>query len=255
MPVSDPADRLQSSVQLIAILIAAAVMQFVPQVSDYLIGTWMVVGLGGAIFLTLMLLTDRAQLWFDPLARLHCILLTAYLVHQFEEHGIDIFGRAYALIGYAQIVIADIGSAPGFTLTPLVIYRSNTLFVWLPFLAALWGNRRFIWPGLAAAGLVLTNAILHIGIAAWRQEYNPGLVTAIVLFVPISLLYFRFVALRCGIGWRGIAGGVLFGTAEHGLLVLRIRYNLGPTMPPVALAVIALAPLIANAIYNRWQRA
>ena len=137
MPVSDPADRLQSSVQLIAILIAAAVMQFVPQVSDYLIGTWMVVGLGGAIFLTLMLLTDRAQLWFDPLARFHCLLLTAYLMHQFEEHGIDIFGRAYALIGYAQTVIAEVGGAPGFTLTPLVIYRTNTLFVWLPFLAAL----------------------------------------------------------------------------------------------------------------------
>ena len=237
------------------ILAAAAVMHFVPQVTDYLLGTWMVVGLGGAIFVSLMLLADRAQLWFDPLARFHCILLTVYLVHQFEEHGIDIFGRAYALIGYAESVIADIGSAPGFTLTPLAIYRTNTLFVWLPFLTALWGNRRFIWPGLAAAGLVLTNAVLHIGLAVWREEYNPGLASAIVLFLPVGVLYFRFVVRCCGVGWQGIAGGVLFGIAEHGLLLLRIRYNLGPTMPPVVLAVIALAPLIANAIYNRWQRA
>lgn len=175
-------------------------------------------------------------------------------MHQFEEHGIDLFGRAYFLITYARNLIGDSAVASGFTLTPLAIYRTNTLFVWLPFLAAVWGHRRFIWPGLAAAGLVLTNGILHIGIALWREEYNPGVGSAIVLFLPVALLYFRFVWRHCGVSWRGIAGGVLFGAAEHALLVLRIRFNLGPSMPPLLLGDIALSPLIANALYNRLRR-
>ena len=230
-------------------------MHFVPPVRDYLVMTWMTVGLGGAVFLSLMLLEDRAQLQLDPLARFHYILLTVYLVHQFEEHGVDLLGRAYSLITYARNVIGDVGTASGFTLTPLAIYRTNTLFVWLPFLAAVWGHRRFIWPGLAAAGLVLTNGILHIGIALWREEDNPGVGSAIVLFLPVALLYFRFVRRHCGIGWQGIAGGVLFGVAEHALLLLRIRFNVSPAMSPVMLGVTALAPLIANALYNRLRGA
>jgi hypothetical protein len=57
------------------------------------------------------------------------------------------------------------------------------------------------------------------------------------------------------VGWRGIADGLLFGAAEHALLLLRMRFNLGPAMPPVALGVIALAPLIVNALYNRLRGA
>ena len=247
--------RQGNPVLLVAILAGAAVMQFVPRVSDYLAMTWMTVGLGGAVFLSLMLLEDRAQPRLDALARFHWILLIVYLVHQFEEHGVDLLGRAYFFITYARTVIGDIGAASGFNLTPLAIYSTNTLFVWLPFLVAVWGHRRFIWQGLAAAGLVLTNGILHIGIALWRQEYNPGVGSAVVLFLPTTLLYFRFVRQNCGVGWRGISGGVLFGAAEHGLLFLRIRFNLGPDMPPVVLSVIALAPLIANVIHKRWRGA
>jgi hypothetical protein len=224
-------------------------------VSDFLVMTWMTVGLGGAVFLSLMLLEDRAQLQLDPLARFHWILLVVYLVHQFEEHGVDLLGRAHFFITYTRDVIRDVGAASGFILTPPAIYRTNTLFVWLPFLVAVWGHRRFIWPGLAAADLILTNGVLHIGVALWREEYNPGVGSAIVLFLPIALLYFRFVRRHCDVAWHGIARGILFGAAEHALLLLRIRFNLGSAVRPAMLGVIALAPLVANALYNRLIRA
>ncbi len=225
-------------------------MHLVPPVGDYLVMTWMIVGLGGAIFLSLLLLSSREQLRLDPLARFHWILLLVYLVHQFEEHGVDLRGRVYFFITYARTVIGDFGDASGFDVTPLAIYRTNTLFVWLPFLVAVWGHRRFLWPGLAAAGLVLGNSILHIGIALWRAEYNPGLGSAIVLFLPVVLLYFRFVRRHCGIGWPGLTGAVLFGAAAHALLLLQIRFNLAPDGPSAALGVLTLAPLLANALYN-----
>lgn len=246
-------EQWRRAVQLLVILVGVAAIQFVQPVTEALLMTWMYVGLGGAVFLTLMLLASPQQLKLDGLARFHWILLIVYLVHQFEEHGVDLLGRSYFFITYAQAVSHDAGAASGFQLTPLAVYRTNTLFVWLPFLAAVWGHRRYLWAGLAAGGLILTNAILHIGLALWRDEYNPGLGTSFALFLPVAFLYFRFLARNCGVSWRGIAGGVLFGMAEHGLLFLRIRFNLAPAMPPMVLGGIALAPLVANALYNQFR--
>jgi hypothetical protein len=251
----NPPDDRQRPLLLLAILAGAALMHGVPQASDYLVTRWMTFGLGGAIFLSLMLLEDWDRPRLDSLARLHWLLLVVYLVHQFEEHGVDLLGRSNFFIAYARNVIGSLGAASGFELTAVAIYRTNTLFVWLAFLVAVWGHQRFLWPGLAAAGLVLTNAILHLGIALWQEEYNPGLASAVVLFLPIALLYFGFVRRHCAVRWRGIAGGVLFGVAAHVLLLLRIRFNLAPAMPPAALGAIALAPLVANAIYNRLRQA
>jgi hypothetical protein len=91
-------EERQRAIQLLAILGASAVMHLVPQVSDYFVTMWMTVGLGGAVFLSLMLLAPRTQLQLDPLTRFHGLLLIAYLVHQFEEHGVDLRGRTYFFI-------------------------------------------------------------------------------------------------------------------------------------------------------------
>ena len=248
--VSDETAR-HSNFFLIVIVASAAVIQLVPQVRDYLVTTWMIVGVGGAAFLSLLLLANWTEQERDRLARVHWILLIVYLAHQFEEHGVDLFGRSYFFITYAQKLIGEIRPGNGFT--PLELYRINTLMVWLPFLTAVWGGRRFIWPGLAAGGLLLGNGIFHAGVALWRAEYNPGLGSAIVLFLPAGLLYFRFVRRHCAIGWTGIASGLLFGAAAHAGIVLGVRFNV-TTGPPAAVSwVFGLAPLIANFLYE-WLR-
>lgn len=247
------ATERRSNLLLIATFAGAAVMHLMPQVRDYLLTTWMVVGLGGAAFLSLLLSQDWAEQERDRLTRFHWFLLIVYLLHQFEEHGVDLLGRRDFFITYAQNVIGEFTPGSGFVLTPLAIYRTNTLVVWLPFLIAAWGGRRFIWPGLAAGGLLLTNGIFHIGVAFWRAEYNPGLGSAIVLFLPVGLLYFRFLRQHCAIGWPGIAGGMLFGAAAHAALLLNILFvRSAPSAG--AFALVALSPLIANLLYDRLQR-
>ena len=84
--VSEATER-HSILLLIVILVGAAVMHFVPQVRDYLMTTWMIVGVGGAAFLSLLLLANWAEQERDCLARFHWLLLTVCRVHQFEEHG------------------------------------------------------------------------------------------------------------------------------------------------------------------------
>jgi uncharacterized protein with HXXEE motif len=252
--VSGETER-HSNFVLIVIVASAAVIQLVPQVRDYLMTTWMIVGLGGAAFLSLLLLADWAEQERDRLARFHWLLLIVYLAHQFEEHGVDLFGRSYFFITYGQNLIGEIRSGSGFFQTPLAIYRTNTLLVWLPFLIAVWGGQRYIWPGLAAGGLLLTNGIFHTGVALWRAEYNPGLGSGIVLFLPAGLLYFRFVRRHCAIGWLGIASGALFGAAAHAALLLGIRFNLRAGPPAAVFWVFGLAPLIANFLYERLRQA
>ena len=77
--VSEATER-HSNLLLIVILVSAAVMHAVPQVREYLLTTWMVVALGGAAFLSLLLLQDWTQQARDRLTRFHWILLIVYLV-------------------------------------------------------------------------------------------------------------------------------------------------------------------------------
>jgi hypothetical protein len=101
--------------------------------------------------------------------------LPVYMFHQWEEHSGDRF-RQYAnrVIGGGREV-----------LTPRATFWINCLGVWGVDLSALY----LAWAIAPAAGLVagylaIVNALLHIGPALRRREYNPGLVTAVVLLLP-----------------------------------------------------------------------
>ncbi len=89
-------------------------------------------------------------------------------------------------------------------------------------------------------------------LALWRAEYNPGVGSAIVLFLPAAFLYFRLLRRHHRVRLHAIAGGILFAAAAHMLLLLRVRFNVGAAVPPVVLGVIALAPLMANVLHS-WR--
>jgi Protein of unknown function with HXXEE motif len=101
------------------------------------------------------------------------VQLPIYMLHQWEEHAGDRFRM------YANRVIGGGREA----LTPTATFWINCLGVWAVDLAALY----LAWAITPAAGLIagylaLVNSLLHIGPALVRREYNPGLVTAVVLF-------------------------------------------------------------------------
>lgn len=231
---------------LIVVAIVFLTINTVPAVVEHLTMRWPDVALGGIIFIGLFLLggfihaPNGAQ---DRVLNFNWVLLFVYLIHQFEEHGVDLFGRVYFFHEYAAAVL----ESRGLELTPASIFRINTLTVWFGFLLAIWGGRRYTWPGLAAAGLVFVNGLFHIGIAVNQSEYNPGLLTAVVLFLPVSVLYFRRIPAMCGHGWRAIAASIAFGIASHALLPTLV----GAGAPLPALVLLAVIPLIANVVWVR----
>jgi hypothetical protein len=71
---------------------------------------------------------------------------------------------------------------------------------------------------LSAYGIPLVNAITHVGGALHDQSYNPGLLTAVVLFLPAGL-WALHVGLQAGIGGRGASAIVLGGVLTHVVLM------------------------------------
>lgn len=105
------------------------------------------------------------------------LLLPAYMIHQFEEHDRDRFRQFFnATIGKGQEV-----------LSPAAVFITNVPGVWgvIAIALALAIKVQIGW-GLLAVYLVLVNAVVHIAHGILFRSYNPGLATAIAIFIPLG---------------------------------------------------------------------
>jgi len=217
---------------------------------------WVMVAAGGAVFAIFMIVSGvRVSTGgeTDALATVGWLMLVSYLLHQFEEHGVDLLGRPYAFMHFVNVVLAERFPDSEISLTELSIYRINTLGVWVPFLLTIWAGRRLPWVGLAAAGLMFANAGLHIGAAMFLKEYNPGVGTAVVLFLPVSLAYFGAARRYAGVSLLAVGGGIAFGVVGHMVLPLVIEETAALAWTPRMMAIFVVmmfAPLVGNIIYR-----
>ncbi|MEM6749735.1 MAG: HXXEE domain-containing protein [Planctomycetota bacterium] len=138
-------------------------------------GAWMDAAL--PVGLLLLLLTfafaPQASWWWIWV----WLQLPVYMLHQWEEHAGDRFRNWVNLkVGRGATL-----------LTPLDVAVINLIGVWCVFavalLLAVWVQPGF---GLIAAYCVLVNAAVHIIAGVKLRSYNPGLLTSVVLFVPVG---------------------------------------------------------------------
>ncbi|MEO0419767.1 MAG: HXXEE domain-containing protein [Pseudomonadota bacterium] len=145
-------------------------------------------------------------------------LLCAYLIHQFEEHWIDVFGNVYAFQASVNAIIATLTNGPADPTRPLTaegIFVINTSLVWLVGFIAIATAPNRVFPTLCMAGIVLVNGLVHIAGALAFSAYNPGLVTSIVVFLPLSIAAYIWIGAQRGrvvasIVWA-ILGHVIMG--------------------------------------------
>ncbi|MFP5230323.1 MAG: HXXEE domain-containing protein [Acidobacteriota bacterium] len=133
-----------------------------------------------------------------------------YMLHQVEEHTGDrfrafvnrqIYGGLDALTP-AAVLVANIPGVWGITALSLNLAVSA---------AAGWG--------LLGVYLMAVNAIVHVvALIRWRR-YNPGLWTALLLFLPVSVLSLWKSASTLD-PWRHHLIGLGTALAIHGALVL-----------------------------------
>jgi hypothetical protein len=157
-----------------------------------------------------------AALWFallraDPAGEqaIFAALLVVYMLHQIEEHlwpgGFREFSNARVFASGRDDWPVDRGG----------VALVNIVFVWLPVAAAALAPSALRWVGLGWLGLTLVNAVIHVATTVRHRVYNPGLVTAIVLFLPFTLWALTQLHARGTLSGGGIVLVLVLGVILH----------------------------------------
>jgi hypothetical protein len=147
-----------------------------------LVVNWVYGGfLAGLLFLLLSPLFVHS--WPPALAATF-FCLPAYMLHQYEEHEQDRF----------RVFMNRILAGGKDALTLPAVFIIHVPGVWGVIALSLWLAAR-VHPGFALIAVYLPrlNAAIHIAHAAIMRSYNPGLVTAIALFLPVRIWCLRVI--------------------------------------------------------------
>jgi hypothetical protein len=118
-------------------------------------------------------------------------------------------------------------AAGGRCLTRQATFLINSAGVWGVDLVALWlAVEVDLAFGLIAVYLTAVNALVHIAGAIAIRAYNPGLVTAVALFVPFSVWGAIEVSdsSGAGAGYQALALGIAVGL--HVAIIVHVRRGL-----------------------------
>jgi len=191
--------------------------------------TWSWIGLVFAVVLLLLLFAtnllrgDLDQPRHRDLRWLSFLAIAVYLVHEVEEYGIAADGVRHA---FPDALCATLGQSayPACGIPPVFYLAVNISLVWIAAPIAALLSRRFRLAGLVLWGVIAVNAIVHIAPAIATRQYDPGLLTAVVLFVPLCVLTSRaligssspyraraaVVVLAAGVFMHAVLGGGAF---------------------------------------------
>lgn len=171
---------------------------------------------GGALYGAVLLVLSPLLTAGWPLAeRLVYLALPVYMLHQLEEHDGDRF-RAFVneVIGKGREV-----------LSVRTVFVVNVVGVWGVMVLTIW-LMRSVSPGWGLIGvyLLLVNAVLHVAQAVALRRRNPGLWTAVLLFLPLGVVAFSQIATMANSTQHAVSLAVVL--ALHGAIVVGVRRRL-----------------------------
>ncbi|WP_040581584.1 HXXEE domain-containing protein [Methyloferula stellata] len=171
----------------------------------------------GALFMAVALLALVPLIfkaWWPQILLIY-LHSPGYMVHQVEEHTGDRF-RTFInqrLFGGVE------------ALTTVGVLWINLPGVWGINLAALYAAV-FLEPGyaLAAPYLMIVNAVAHLGTVKRTHGYNPGLVTALIVFFPLGLVTLYMVPASLGQHLLGLGISIAIHATIAGGAITRAAY-------------------------------
>ena len=176
---------------------------------------WFDVGLGLALITGVILLL----LQLTPLSLLLWVSLISLFLHQFEEYRYPGY-----FPGMMNTVLFSSRQPDRYPLNPNIAFIVNVFVGWLSyFLAAVFGES-VLWLGIATILVSIGNFIAHTFLFNMKGKtfYNPGMFTAIVLFLPIAA-YFGYLLIKGNlatpIDW---IVGIILGIALNFIGILKL---------------------------------
>lgn len=186
------------------------------------------------------------------------LLLALYMVHQVEEHWIDLTGHNYAFYDTANALLRGVCGPSLHAINPMspeTIFVINSTLVWLVGALAILRAPSHVFPLLALTGITLVNGLAHILGGLLQLAYNPGLATALILFVPVSTLVYRHLKRQDPALGREIMASIAWAGASHALMIAGVLASAGYGLVPVWLFWAALAAMaIVPSLLFRSQR-
>lgn len=112
-------------------------------------------------------------------------------------------------------------------LPPLAVFIVNVPGVWGVIVLSLYGavSVGLGWA-LVAVYLVLVNAVVHIVHAIVFRRYNPGLFTAVVVFLPLGVFTLNAIDRAGGGSVTSHVVGIVVAVAIHAAIVLHVLRRL-----------------------------
>jgi len=159
----------------------------------------------------------RISRWRDSVW-LSWLVIPIYMLHEFEEYGIDFLGTRHAfpeglcnalrLENYPQCPIPH---------TFYLFVNIPLVWVFAPVAASFCRKNQLV--GLGLYSVVITNGIVHLLTFVLMGRYNPGVFTSFVIFLPS----FFWVCKACfgdrGLPRSGISIIVMTGIILHAILI------------------------------------
>lgn len=75
---------------------------------------------------------------------------------------------------------------------------------------------KYLWLGMAGAMWILSNAFIHLSATILGREYSPGVVTAVILYIPCGLWFLINWGMQGLLTWENL----LLSFAVGGFLVM-----------------------------------
>ncbi|MBY4894899.1 HXXEE domain-containing protein [Rhodobacteraceae bacterium N5(2021)] len=177
---------------------------------------------GGILAASILLLLAPLLGWPLP-ALLVFLALPIYMIHQFEEHDADRF----------RLFVNGMMGPSVRGLSHRAVFVINYVGVWLFIMAAIWLVREGSpgWGALAGYLLVI-NAVAHIVQGLALRKYNPGLITAIITFLPLGVA----IVMTCDASLVQHGVSLAAVIALHGAIIVHARKAAVPPPNPGATA-------------------
>lgn len=149
---------------------------------------WFHIGFLIAIIFTVYLLYGADQL--SDFRMLLSISFIGLLLHQFEEYVLP--GNFPRMINTVMFHSKQPNRYPLNSNTALII---NVLLGWLLYVLAILFADQAVWLAVTSIMISIGNIIAHTFLfnIKGKTVYNPGMATALGIFLPTTILFFQFV--------------------------------------------------------------
>lgn len=192
------------------------------------------------LFFTNRLRADLGKSRWRDYTWLSWMGMAAYLLHNVEEYGIDMYGRLH---GFPQDIVhvMKLPPYPDSPIPPLYFVAVNVTAFWVMAPIAALLSRRHPLVGLSIYSIIMINIFFHVMPLLTGGGYGAGTLTALVVFTPLSIWVIRacFGPGRMSYGALAllVAGGIVMHALLTGPMLLFLKGALGST-PMVLIQVV-----------------